>query len=42
MGPKKIGPVVNNRAISGAKAFMQEKATDLEGVCFEEEFSHWT
>jgi uncharacterized protein (DUF2164 family) len=39
---KEIGPSVYNRAIHDAQTYMQERLTDLEGVCFEKEFDYWT
>jgi hypothetical protein len=33
---------VYNRAIQDAQRYFQERASDLEGVCFEREFPYWT
>ena len=38
---KEIGPSVYNRAVADARAFMEEKAADLDGACFEPEFGYW-
>ena len=38
---KEIGPVVYNQAIADAQAYFQERAVDLEGVCYEKEFTFW-
>ncbi len=38
---KEIGPTVYNQAITDARAFFQGRVADLEGVCFEKEFSYW-
>ena len=38
---KEIGPVVYNRAIADAQAYFQERVVDLEGVCYEKEFTYW-
>ena len=38
---KEIGPVVYNKAIADAQAYFQERAVDLEGVCYEKEFAFW-
>jgi uncharacterized protein (DUF2164 family) len=38
---QEIGPVVYNRAIADAQAYFQERAVDLEGVCYEKEFTFW-
>ena len=39
---KEIGPSVYNRAIADAQAFVQNHLADLEGVCYESEFTYWT
>jgi uncharacterized protein (DUF2164 family) len=38
---KEIGPVVYNKAIADAQTYFQERAIDLEGVCYEKEFTFW-
>jgi uncharacterized protein (DUF2164 family) len=38
---KEIGPVFYNRAIADAQAYFQERVVDLEGVCYEKEFTFW-
>jgi len=38
---KEIGPVVYNRAIADAQAYFQGRVADLEGVCYETEFTYW-
>jgi uncharacterized protein (DUF2164 family) len=38
---KEIGPSIYNRAIADAQAYFQERAVDLEGVCYEKEFGYW-
>ena len=38
---KEIGPVIYNRAIPDAQAYFQGRVADLEGVCYEEEFTYW-
>ena len=38
---KEIGPSVYNRAIADAQAFFQNRLADLEGVCYEPEFTYW-
>jgi uncharacterized protein (DUF2164 family) len=38
---QEIGPSIYNRAIADAQAHMQEKVTDLDGSCFESEFTYW-
>ena len=37
-----VGPVVYNRAVRDAQAYILERALDLEGVCYEEEMTWWT
>ncbi len=39
---KEIGPAVYNRAIADAQAYFQGRVSDLEGVCYEPEFTYWT
>jgi len=39
---EEIGPCVYNHAIADAQTFMQERAADLENVCFMNEFRYWT
>lgn len=36
-----IGPTVYNQAIADARAFFQERAADLDGVCYRAEFGYW-
>ena len=38
---KEIGPTVYNQAIGDAQAYFQGRVADLEGVCFEKEFTYW-
>jgi uncharacterized protein (DUF2164 family) len=38
---KEIGPSIYNKAIADAQAFMQARLADLEGVCYEPEFTYW-
>ena len=38
---REIGPVVYNQAIHDAQSYFQERASDLEGVCYEREFTFW-
>ncbi len=38
---KEIGPTVYNQAIADAQAYFQGRVADLEGVCFEKEFTYW-
>lgn len=38
---EEIGPTVYNRAIGDARAFFEERAADLDGVCFQSEFPYW-
>jgi uncharacterized protein (DUF2164 family) len=37
-----LGPTVYNRAIADARAFFEERAGDLDGVCFQAEFPYWS
>lgn len=36
-----IGPTVYNRAIADARAFFEERAADLDGMCYQAEFPYW-
>jgi hypothetical protein len=38
---KEIGAVVYNRAIADAQSYFQGRVADLEGVCYEKEFTYW-
>ncbi len=38
---KEICPTVYNQAIADAQSYFQERAVDLEGVCYEKEFGYW-
>jgi uncharacterized protein (DUF2164 family) len=38
---KEIGPSIYNQAITDARAYFQDRVADLEGVCYETEFSYW-
>lgn len=39
---KEIGPVIYNRAIADARTFVEARLTDMDGVCYEPEFTYWT
>jgi uncharacterized protein (DUF2164 family) len=38
---KEIGPTIYNQAIADARMFFEGRVLDLEGVCYEEEFTYW-
>jgi uncharacterized protein (DUF2164 family) len=38
---REIGPTVYNHAITDARAFFEERAADLEGICYQAEFPYW-
>ena len=38
---KEIGPTVYNQAIADAQTYFRGRVADLEGVCFEREFTYW-
>ncbi len=38
---EEIGPAIYNKAIGDAQARMQQRAGDLEGELFAEEFQYW-
>ena len=37
-----IAPSVYNQAIQDAQHYLQDRLNDLEGVCFEREFTYWS
>jgi uncharacterized protein (DUF2164 family) len=39
---KEIGPSVYNQGIADAQAYFTGRVQDLEGVCYEPEFSYWS
>jgi uncharacterized protein (DUF2164 family) len=36
-----VGAVVYNQAIADAQQYFQARAADLDGVCYQPEFSYW-
>ena len=38
---KDIGPTIYNQAIADAQTYFQARVADLEGVCYEDEFTYW-
>jgi len=38
---KEIAPSVYNTAIHDAQNYVQDRLNDLEGVCYEKEFTYW-
>ena len=34
-------PTIYNQAIADARAYLQDRLTDLEGVCYEKELTYW-
>jgi uncharacterized protein (DUF2164 family) len=38
---KEIAPVVYNHAVGDAQSYFQARVADLEGVCYEDEFTYW-
>ena len=38
---EELGPTIYNQAIADARAFFEERAADLEGVCYQSEFPYW-
>ena len=39
---REIGPTVYNQAIGDAQAYFQGRVADLEGVCYQKEFTYWS
>jgi uncharacterized protein (DUF2164 family) len=38
---RELAPSVYNRAIADAQRYVQDRAADLEGACYEPEFGYW-
>jgi len=38
---KEIAPCVYNRAIADAQVYLRDRLADLEGACYEKEFTYW-
>ena len=38
---REIGPTIYNKAIADAQAYVHARVTDLDGVCYEKEFTYW-
>ena len=38
---KEIAPSVYNGAVADAQTFLRDRLSDLEGVCYHEEFGYW-
>jgi uncharacterized protein (DUF2164 family) len=38
---KELAPTIYNKAIGDAKAYLLNTVTDLDGSCFEAEFTYW-
>ena len=38
---KEIAPTIYNQAIADAQTYFQARVADLEGVCYEDEFTYW-
>jgi uncharacterized protein (DUF2164 family) len=38
---EEIGPSIYNKAISDAQTYFQDRAMDLENVCYAQEFGYW-
>ena len=36
-----IAPSIYNQAIRDAQSYLQDRVSDLEGVCFAKEFGYW-
>jgi uncharacterized protein (DUF2164 family) len=39
---REIGPSIYNQAIADAQAYFQGRVVDLEGVCYQKEFTFWS
>jgi uncharacterized protein (DUF2164 family) len=38
---REIAPTVYNQAIADAQAYFTQRTADLEGACYEPEFTYW-
>jgi uncharacterized protein (DUF2164 family) len=38
---QEVGAVVYNQAIADAQTYFQARVTDLDGVCYQHEFTYW-
>jgi uncharacterized protein (DUF2164 family) len=38
---KEVGPMIYNHAVADVQARMQEMISELDGTCFEPEFTFW-
>lgn len=38
---KEIGPVIYNSAVADAQARIQEMVAELDGACYQPEFTYW-
>jgi uncharacterized protein (DUF2164 family) len=38
---KEIAPTIYNIAIGDAQAYINERISDIEGTCYEQEFTYW-
>jgi uncharacterized protein (DUF2164 family) len=36
-----VGPCVYNRAVADAQVYFRDRVADLEGACYEKEFTYW-
>lgn len=39
---EELGPTIYNQAIADARTFFEDRAADLDGVCYQIEFPFWT
>ncbi|MDH4043004.1 MAG: DUF2164 domain-containing protein [Gemmatimonadota bacterium] len=38
---EELGPTIYNQAIADARTFFEERAADLDGICYHAEFPYW-
>ena len=38
---KELAPSVYNGAVADAQTYLRDRLSDLEGVCYHDEFSYW-
>jgi uncharacterized protein (DUF2164 family) len=37
-----IGPSIYNRGVADAQVYMRDRVAEVDGACYEPEFSYWT
>ena len=37
-----IGPIIYNRGVADAQVYMRDRVAEVDGACYEPEFTYWT